>query len=333
MKKLIRELGSFRAFLLDRENRKTIVTITLAVLLLTGISAARDRLSGAKYITSGSEVKGVLRDDEKKPVSFPLRIEAEKDGGMRKRDVTLTIMPEDGKKEEKEEGYSEESLFEAEVQDLLSRLSASKGKRIMLPSKLADGTRLVWKKSGSGAQLFMILMAPVLIWLIYADGEKKKHDLRRYREMSVERELPAFTGHLLLLLGSGLIFRDAFSRIAEGYREKDRNTYFESEILAVEDETRSGVSDIVTVLTRRAEKMGSSRFSRLSGVIRDNQLKGVDVSAKLKTEGEILWDLRKKNAEECGRLAETKLTAPLAVLLMVLVLVTAAPAMIQVKGG
>ena len=333
MKKLIRELRSFREFLTCRENRKTIVAITLAALLLTVISAVREKLAGAKYITSGGEVKGVLREDEKKPVSFPLRIEAEKDGGRRTRDVTLTIMPEDGKKVDEEEGYSEESLFESEIQDLLSRLSASKGRRIMLPSKLTDGTRLVWRKGGSGAQLFMILMAPVLIWLIYADGEKKKHDLRRNREMSVEKELPAFTGHLLLLLGSGLIFRDAFAKIADGYRGKGRNTYFEREILAIEDETGSGVSDIVTVLTRKAEEMGSSRFSRLTGVIRDNQLKGVDVSGKLKTESEILWDLRKKNAEERGRLAETKLTAPLAVLLMVLVLVTAAPAMIQVKGG
>jgi hypothetical protein len=38
---------------------------------------------------------------------------------------------------------------------------------------------------------------------------------------SVERELPAFNDQLLLLLGSGLIFRDAFQRIADGYRSID----------------------------------------------------------------------------------------------------------------
>ena len=87
------------------------------------------------------------------------------------------------------------------------------------------------------------------------------------------------------------------------------------------------------MITRRAEEIGVSEFSRLAGVIQDNQLLGTDISDKLRNEGEILWDLRKRNAEERGRLAETKLTLPLAILLMVLVLVTAAPAMIQVQGG
>ena len=79
--------------------------------------------------------------------------------------------------------------------------------------------------------------------------------------------------------------------------------------------------------------MGVSQFSRLAGIIRDNQLKGFDISGKLKNEAELLWDLRKRNAEERGRLAETRLTMPLALLLLVLLLVTAAPAIIQVEGG
>ena len=149
----------------------------------------------------------------------------------------------------------------------------------------------------------------------------------------MERELPAFNDQLLLLLGSGLIFREAFRRIADGYRQKTGNSYFQSVIIGIEDETEQGVSDIVNVITRRAEEIGVSEFSRLAGVIQDNQLLGTDISDKLRNEGEILWDLRKRNAEERGRLAETKLTLPLAILLMVLVLVTAAPAMIQVQGG
>ena len=99
------------------------------------------------------------------------------------------------------------------------------------------------------------------------------------------------------------------------------------------NETDSGVSDIVNVISRKSDEISVSEFSRLAGIIRDNQLQGVDISSKLKNESEILWDLRKKGAEERGRMAETKLTMPLAVLLMVLVLVTAAPAIIQVEGG
>ena len=155
----------------------------------------------------------------------------------------------------------------------------------------------------------------------------------RERTASIERELPAFNDQLVLLLGSGLILREAFRRIAEGYRVKKVRTYFEDRIVKIWEETENGVSDFVNVLTRTSDDIGVSEFSRIAGVIRDNQLRGFDISGKLAAESEILWDLRKKNAEERGRLAETKLTMPLAILLIVLVLVTAAPAIIQVQGG
>lgn len=335
MKELNREIRSFRDFLADRQNRKTIVLIVASVVLLAAISITRDIFRRTGYIVSDNgTVKGVVRDDENEAAAFPLRIEAEVDGEKEARNVTLTIdaSSEDGK-EDKEDTPSEKSLFEAELSELLLKLSKSGGRKIMLPSALPSGTGLIWKKGSDVTWPFLLLLAPVLVWLIYMDGEKKKRDEVRRKTESVERELPAFNDQLLLLLGSGLIFRDAFRRIADGYRSRDDSSYFRQIIIGIEDETEEGVADIVNVITRKAEAVGVSQFSRLAGVIRDNQLMGTDISTKLKNEGEILWDLRKRNAEERGRLAETKLTLPLAILLMVLVLVTAAPAMIQVEGG
>ena len=211
--------------------------------------------------------------------------------------------------------------------------TAEGGKKIMLPKTLEDGTKLIWKKGQSGTELMLILLAPLFIWMLYLDQEKKKREKVRERTASIERELPAFNDQLVLLLGSGLILREAFRRIAEGYRVKKVRTYFEDRIVKIWEETENGVSDFVNVLTRTSDDIGVSEFSRIAGVIRDNQLRGFDISGKLAAESEILWDLRKKNAEERGRLAETKLTMPLAILLIVLVLVTAAPAIIQVQGG
>ena len=44
---------------------------------------------------------------------------------------------------------------------------------------------------------------------------------------------------------------------------------------------------------------------------------------------ELLWFSRKKRAAEKGRLAETKLTFPLMLLLLALVMVTTAPALLD----
>ncbi len=43
----------------------------------------------------------------------------------------------------------------------------------------------------------------------------------------------------------------------------------------------------------------------------------------------MLWLERKKSCEERGRLAETKLTLPLMIFLMVLIVITVAPALME----
>ena len=57
---------------------------------------------------------------------------------------------------------------------------------------------------------------------------------------------------------------------------------------------------------------------------------GVYLSEKLKQENSLLWLARKQQSEEKGRLAETKLTLPLMILLLVLIMMTIAPAMMEI---
>lgn len=334
MKNVKREFESFKVFLSDQQNRRTVLLIIVSMLVLMLIIWLKDSFSGTKYIASeNGNVVGVIRDDPGEYASFPLEIEAEKDGEKRKKEVTLTI---EAAGEDDEDDASVETdtrtIFDAEVSELLSKLSKSDGRRIMLPVSLSDGTKLIWKRGKDTGKVLIVFMAPFLIWLLYLNGEKKKRDLKKMKSDSVRRDLPGFNDHLLLMLKSGLIFREAFGRIAGAYKSKPKNSYFEEQIIAIEDETSEGVSDIVNVISRRADEMGISEFSRLVGIIRDSQLLGVNISGKLFTESRVLWDLRKRNAEERGRAAETKLTAPLALMLIVLVLVTAAPAIIQVNS-
>ena len=329
-----KEKDAFLSFLKDRKNRKTIIMIIGAVILIAGMNIGKNLLSGMRYIVSeNGNVKGVMREDTEKEESFPLKIEAEISGRKKRKDVTLIVKP-DGEKDESadQNDYKRDAsaVFDAEVSEMLNKLSRAGGKKIKLPGELSDGTKIIWRKGRGWSEILIIFMAPILIWLIYLNSEKKKQDAVKEKALCVQRELPAFNDELLLLLGSGLIFRDAFGRIAEGYRKKKKISYLDDQIIEIEDETKNGVSDIVNVISRKADEMQVTEFSRLAGLIRDNQLRGSDIMNKLRTESDILWDIRKKNAEERGRLAETKLTLPLAILLMVLVLVTAAPAIIQI---
>ena len=72
-----------------------------------------------------------------------------------------------------------------------------------------------------------------------------------------------------------------------------------------------------------------SELSRLISIISESRERGTDLREKLRSEGEILWEKRKRQAEEQGKLADTKLALPLGMMLVSLLLVTAAPALMQ----
>jgi dynactin complex subunit len=78
-----------------------------------------------------------------------------------------------------------------------------------------------------------------------------------------------------------------------------------------------------------AKESGIRELLRLSNIIEDNIHKGAALSEKLEAESENLWISRKKACEEKGRLSETKMTVPLMMFLMVLIVITVAPAMIE----
>ena len=83
-------------------------------------------------------------------------------------------------------------------------------------------------------------------------------------------------------------------------------------------------------LQQFAKRSGVKELIRISNILSDNLNKGTDLSEKLKQENSLLWLARKQQSEEKGRLAETKLTLPLMILLLVLIMMTIAPAMMEI---
>jgi hypothetical protein len=78
-----------------------------------------------------------------------------------------------------------------------------------------------------------------------------------------------------------------------------------------------------------AARSGIRELMRFAAVVSDNIDKGSALSEKLKAEGELVWKLRKKDTEEAGRLAETKMILPMTLTLLALILITMAPAMLD----
>ena len=70
-------------------------------------------------------------------------------------------------------------------------------------------------------------------------------------------------------------------------------------------------------------------MSRFASIISENINKGSELVEKLESEGDMLWLNRKKRIEERAKLADTKLTLPLVILLITLITITIAPALIS----
>jgi hypothetical protein len=108
-------------------------------------------------------------------------------------------------------------------------------------------------------------------------------------------------------------------------------SYFYEELCRMEDRIRSSRVSLISEFSDLAVKSGRREVMRFSAILADNIDKGNALGEKLTQESGALWDMRKKSAEKKGRIAETKLTFPMVLQLLAIILITIAPAMIEMR--
>lgn len=144
--------------------------------------------------------------------------------------------------------------------------------------------------------------------------------------------LPSFINQLLLLMNSGATLESAFEKIAKSYDDipENRKTYFEKSICGIYNTSRkTGENDIV-VFYRFARLSNVKELNRAAGIMMENRDKGTELWQKLAEQADALWAERKRIASEKMKLAESKMSFPLGILLISLIIITAAPAMMQI---
>ena len=159
-------------------------------------------------------------------------------------------------------------------------------------------------------------------------SEKKVLE-RRKEEILIA--MPAFINQLLLLMNSGMVMQDAFKKIARGYGslEKEQQNYFTREVRQIYENGEHSGENVITLFYQFSRLSNVKELTRVANIMMENQSKGTDLWYKLAEEGERLWQERKRLAMERIRIAESKMSFPLGLLLLSLLLVTAAPALMQ----
>jgi hypothetical protein len=226
--------------------------------------------------------------------------------------------------------------LEASVGTLISDISTgTDGSSVNLPGSTDTGIEMIWsrpRETGALAALFIIPIIGVFVYRGRYRGMGKA--VAKMRE-SIKRDFPDFLAKLLLLLNAGLVVTAAVAKIADDYRERRRSgeekVFFE-ELLAMEERIRGANTSLAAEFSDLAVRSGQREVMRFSAILADNIDKGSALADKLMQEEGMLRAMRKKRAEERGRLAETKLTFPMALQLGAIIIITVAPAAFEMQG-
>ena len=225
------------------------------------------------------------------------------------------------------------------LEEIIAQLMKTGGTAgVRLPGELGEGVEVRWftGNDNNGALYAAAFFTAVMIAYLKRYDQINKEI--KEAEESIVRDLPEFINKLVLLLNAGLVVSTAFSKIASDYEmlyhtgspEKQRKRrYLYEEFFEMEKRVDRSNASLIRELKEFSRRCGVREMVRMTAVISDNWDKGSTLAEKLEGEGELLWISRKKRAEEKGRLAETKLTFPLMILLLVLIMVTIAPAMLE----
>ncbi|WP_415931627.1 hypothetical protein [Zhenpiania hominis] len=325
----------------EKERRKLLFTgaailAFLCAALLFGFAEGEESYEYMRFNQKGELIEIKRPSAEQGAISFSARVQMGAGASARTKEIFITIDPLGSAEEVDQDGILPEKTEEEKEEDELNQLIAgfnsdTTNSKITMPKELKNGENLVWKKSEDSSLMLYFTLAVVMLWMLYKGRfytvEKEE---KRARE-SIIRELPQFINKMILLISAGVVLHTAFLKIVDDYEKSGKHgSYFYMQLTQIGRAVRETNGSLCQELQQFAKRSGVKELIRISNILSDNLSKGADLSEKLKQENSLLWLARKQQSEEKGRLAETKLTLPLMILLLVLIMMTIAPAMMEI---
>ncbi len=254
----------------------------------------------------------------------------------RKIDIRVPSRTEkeyENNKEEKIEDISIEKKLklDTQIREVLYSINSDDNlEKITLPDKLLDGTQIQWRVSNDKYKNFFIIFILLIFYLIYRGRFSKIDQEERRAKNSIIMELPEFINKLVLFLDTGMVFSTAFIKIVQDNSETEwkQNSYFYNQLYRLMRNVRERNHVLHKEFENFAVRSQVKEFIRISNIVTDNVNKGTTLTKKLRKEGDELWLAQKRYIEEKGRLAETKLVGPLLIMLIILIVITVAPAIL-----
>ena len=322
----------------DMKAIRTRYLLVAAVFILAICFSVHEHAASVRAVNEkGGSIISITRP-EKGEESFSIDLDVSaSDGKATVRKGKVLIVGPEGKDEGSGsavvmgEESDEEKLARKIDSAVRSAGQEGNGRKIILPSRLEDGTRLVWKLAADTQLPLLITALVIMMGAVYRTRTSGIEKAEKEAKASVSREMPAFMNKILLLTDGGLVLTEALDRAVCDAKRRGlgERSYFYMQMIEIKEGSERSNIPLSEGLTSFAGRSGVRELMRFASMVTDNIEKGADISDKLEAEGRMLWFMRKKKAEEAGRIAETKLSIPLMLLVLDLIGVTCAPALLQ----
>ena len=325
-------MSRFKELLHDRKLMSGIYAVTLVTALLILALVVKGPEESGKLLSDGDgNITGINRRSLNRSESYDLSIEVEDGGEKITRDVTLTLQTgADGRSRSgAERGESRAAEIDAAIDNMISSIEYSRKKKIRLPSELPDGTPVRWAaaKQSPGPVIIIIPLMYISLVVLMAANSLKEDGTSAEKRRSIMRGLPRFCNQLYLMINAGLILSDAFDTICAGYEANRTCSPFETDLTELQEATDGHRVSTAQVINEYAVKHDVKEMIRIAAILNENEKRGSDVVESLERESRYLWDERKTVAREYGKSIDTKMSYPLGLLLIVLIVITMAPAL------
>ncbi len=238
---------------------------------------------------------------------------------VREHRIELQIVP----KEIKEKSLEELLYEQLQRTDAKYRHEAN----IVLPDSLAGKKVYYSVRKSSDIWIFFILFIVAVVCLLYKKQSDRKEQQKKRSELLLQ-DYPELVMKLSLLIGAGMTPYNAFSKIANDYRQKDvkhERPGYEA-VLHLVNQIRTGVGEADAYI-EFGRRTGQQCYIKLSTLLLQNCIKGnAKLRETLSNEVYEAMENRKARAKKAGAQAGTKLLLPMLMLLGIVFVIIMIPA-------
>lgn len=170
------------------------------------------------------------------------------------------------------------------------------------------------------ALFFGIVMAVMIMWYL----DEVMNDQLNDRRDELLADMPQMLSKLTLLVNSGMIVREAWSKVASG---GDRELYKEMRVTV--SEMQNGESDF-NAYRNFADRCGIKEIRRFSSTMIQNMQKGnAEISFFLKEMADEMWEEKKHLVKRKGEAANSKLLLPIGMIFVGILVMIMVPAFVS----